>query len=189
MGEPAAPSVPVESLGDDWEQVSNEVETLFELAAASVVGHTVVYEDTGLASTVTEESGVAELSRFVFATRLGFSPSLPPGSPRVVKPMVVSEATDEFATVLKERGFSDVNRQTRQRLSTGSGTRATLFGYEAQFPTEKATVPVAGWLAVWHAGDFLLAGGAYPQTFDGLAVDVDTSTYRDDLFAVLQRIE
>lgn len=189
MAAPAAPSVPVEALGDEWEQTSDEVETVFELAAASVVGHTCVYEDTTLESTVQEACGIENCSRFVFATRLGFSPSLAHGTHAIIKPTVVSEAKRAFAETLEERGFEAVDRQRRQQLPTESGDSATLFGYHAQFPTDQATVPIEGWLAIWYDDDFLLAGGAYPRNFDGLDVPVDLGNYRDELLSVLRRIE
>lgn len=189
MTAPAAPSVPVDTLGEEWEQTGDEVETVFELAAASVVGHTCVYEDLALESTVQEACGIEHCSRFVFATRLGFSPSLGPGAHAVIKPTVVSEAKREFATTLEDRGFDAVDRGRRQRLPTKSGDRATLFGYQAEFPTDRGTIPIEGWLAVWYDDDFLLGGGAYPRNFDGLDVPVDPGNYRDELLSVLRRIE
>ena len=189
MAEPPAPQVPQDGLGDGWERTSDETETLFELPAAVVRGRTVIYEDRSLERAIRNAHGVENLSRFVFATRLSFSPSLAAGAHTVIRPTVVSEARSEFEAVLENRGFLTVQRQRRQRMRTESGARATLFGYHAAFPVEDGTLPIEGWLAVWYDDGFVLAGGAYPRHFGDLDVTVDPTGFRDHLLELLRTIE
>ena len=89
---------PVERLeAGGWVLAEESTETLFELSAARVEGHTRVYEDAALRRAVREASGVDQLCRFFFATAVEFSPPLSAGVAPVIKPTVASEARREFA--------------------------------------------------------------------------------------------
>ncbi len=190
--EPDPPTVGAPMEG--WREVERYVETVFELAAASVHGHTAVYEDR----TVTEaaiNAGLADQPwRFLFVTRLSFTPPLAPGvGPASVYPTVVSEATRSFAEDLRERGFESVERGRGERVRTDAGDRARLRRYTAVYrPAGGDTFDVEGWLAVWiHAGEFRVAGGAYPTQplGDGTSAVVEPSRFRNELLDLIRAVE
>ena len=182
------PAVPHDRLVEaGWELRSKSEETVFRVAAASVVGYTLVYNDSGLRAATeavgtggalggpadgdriveTGEKEEGSLWRFFFATRLAFQPSLAPGiATASVRPTVASQARRTFADDLEARGFEAVESGRRQRLRTESGERAQLRKFTAVLPLAAGTadrLDVEGWLAVWATGgSFRVAGGAYP---------------------------
>lgn len=178
-----------------WTLAEESTETLFELSAARVVGHTRVYEDAALRDAVREASGIDQLCRFFFATTLEFSPPLSPGVAPMVKPTVASEARSEFAADLEDRGFTDVDRGRTRNVRVDSSSRARLTDYRAGYPLRAEGVSVdlrvRGFLAVWLDGEFRIAGGAYPES--GLAdllsdadVEPDGTAYREELLALIR---
>ena len=181
-----------------WELVEESTETLFELSAARVEGHTRIYEDAALRRAVREASGVDQLCRFFFATAVEFSPPLSPGVAPMVKPTVASEARREFAGDLEDRGFANVDRGRTRNLRVDSGPRARLTDYRATYPLRADEVSVdlrvRGFLAVWLDGEFRIAGGAYPESgLEGLLaeadVDPDGAAYREELLALIRAVE
>ena len=198
------PSVPASRL-DGWTRTDASSETVFSLPTAKVVGHTVVYEDSALRGAVREatDGAVDRTWRFFFATRLSFTPPLPPGvGPMAVLSTVRSKAESEFADILAERGFRDVSSGGQQRLRVDSGDRARLRNFSATLdaPCPDGTtreLPLEGWLAVWTTGgEFRLAGGAYPTRPLGDALDIDLpavpsepGAFRDDLIGLIRGVE
>jgi len=151
-----------------WSLVRDDVETLFRLPAARVLGHTRLYEDRSVREPIADATGLDRTWRFFFATRLEFEPPLPPGiGPTVVQSMVWREARRTFAEDLRERGVRDVDRTRTERMRVDSGDRARLQGYRGRLslPAESVgDLAVAGWLALWTTdGAFRVAGGAYPE--------------------------
>ena len=135
-GDPAYPAVP-ESALDGWTLTEESVETLFQLPAASVRGATRRYEDERLREEVRNgtDGEVDHELRFFAATRLGFSPGLPPGTmPAMILPTVRSEAKRAFKQRLRERGVEDVERSGRERMRVRSGARARLTRYDGVNP-------------------------------------------------------
>lgn len=191
---------PVERLeAGGWEPVEESTETLFELSAARVVGHTRVYGDGALRRAVREASGVDQLCRFFFATTVEFSPPLSPGVAPVVKPTVASEARREFAADLRERGFANVDRGRTRNVRVDAGARARLTDFRATYPLQdgEASVDlrVRGFLAVWLDDGFRIAGGAYPESgLSGLLADADVdvepdgSAYREELLDLIRAV-
>lgn len=187
---------PVERLeAEGWAFVEESTETLFELSAVRVVGHTRVYEDADLRRAVREASGVDQLSRFFFATAVEFSPPLSPAVGPMVRPTVASEARREFANDLEERGFVDVDRGSTRKVRVDSGARARLTDYRAVYPLRAGDVSVdlrvRGLLAVWLDDGFRIAGGAYPESGLGdlltdAAIEPDGSAYREDLLELIR---
>jgi hypothetical protein len=207
MTEDAArfPDVPADRL-DGWTRTESLSETVFELSAVSVRGHTSIYEDRDLRTAVREASGgdLDRMWRFFFATRLVFSPPLPPGiGPSAVFSTVAARADTQFVDDLESRGFRDVSRGRGERIRVDSGDRARLRKYDARLdvdaPGERTvTLPVTGFLAVWTTdGDFRLGGGAYParSLADALAMDVgddrvatEPTTFREELLDLIRAV-
>ena len=195
MGRAGEPAGRLEASG--WALAEESTETLFELSAVRVEGHTRVYEDAELRRAVREAAGVDQLCRFFFATVLEFSPPLAPGVAPMVRPTVASEARREFANDLEGRGFVDVDRGRTRRVRVDSGARARLTDYRAVYPlhADEASVDlrVRGFLAVWLDDEFRIAGGAYPES--GLAdlladadVEPDGSAYREELLELIRAV-
>ncbi|WP_246987234.1 hypothetical protein [Halorientalis marina] len=198
------PAVPDGRL-DGWTRTDAFSETVFELSAVSVEGHTVIYEDDRLRTAVREATGVDRMWRFFFATRLEFSPPLPPGvGPMAVFSTVASQADDRFVDILAERGFRSVSRGRRERVRVETGGRARLRKYTAVLDVDAGDdaidLQTAGMLAVWTVdGEFRLAGGAYPSRplADVLRIEdsgVDELTaagenrFREDLLGVIRAV-
>lgn len=197
------PTVPTSRL-DGWMRTDASSETVFRLPTAKVVGHTLVYEDSDLRTAVREatDGAVDRMWRFFFATRLAFSPPLPPAiGPMAVFSTVASEADDEFQHILTERGFRSVSKGRRERIRTESGDRARLRRYTATLDVagpagEDLSLDIAGLLAVWTTGgSFRLAGGAYPRESLGAFLDVEdsrleteTDAYQTDLLRLIRGV-
>jgi hypothetical protein len=176
-----------------WELVEESTETLFELSAARVEGHTRVYEDATLRRAVGEATGVDRLCRFFFATTVEFSPPLSPGVAPLIRSTVANEARREFAEDLRERGFVNVDRGRTRNVRTDSGARARLTDYRAVYPLRdgglSVDLRVRGFIAVWLDERFHVAGGVYPESGLGelLAdVDPDASGYQEELLDLVR---
>jgi len=202
MSDGRLPAVPDSRL-DGWTRTEAYSETVFELSAVSVDGHTVLYEDDRLRTAVREATGVDRMWRFFFATRLEFSPSLPPGvGPMAVFSTVASQSDDRFVDILDDRGFRSVSRGRRERVRVETGDRARLRRYNAALTVEtdddRIDLPTAGLLAVWTVdGEFRLAGGAYPSRplADVLAVEdaegdiaAGEERFREDLLGLIRAV-
>lgn len=191
------PEIPGELL-DGWEERVREKSTVFRIPTASVIGRTVLYEDSILRDAIAA-AGFADLLasedegdrlidtdgggywRVFFATTVSFRPPLTPGiGPTSLRPTIVTEARRSFQRDLESRGFEGVERGSSQRVRTESGDRASLVKYTATYPLADAptdALDVEGWLAVWeHEGDFRIAGGVYPTNgVDDLLAGLDTA--------------
>jgi hypothetical protein len=199
------PTVAESLVADGWALSEQTSETVFKLSAASITGHTRVYEDERL-RTVVREATDGELDRtwrFFFAMRLSFSPSLPPGvGPMAVFGTVASEADKTFVSDLQERGFRDVSKSRRERIRVDSSDRARLRTYSAtvdvDIPGEGVRpLDTAGFMAVWTTdGSFRLAGGAYPRTPLDEFLDVederlatDPQGFREELLDLIRGVQ
>jgi hypothetical protein len=190
---------------EGWVRTEASTETVFRLPAAEVVGHTLVYEDEALRTSVraATDGSLDRMWRFFFATRLSFSPPLPPAvGPMAVFSTVRSKAESEFAEILRERGFRDVESGTRQRVRVNTGDRARLRAFSATLDTPlpdgtTRELPVDGWLAVWTTdGEFRLAGGAYPARPLEEFLDIDLpdvpstpGEFQSDLLSLVRSVE
>lgn len=186
-GQPPAPSIPQSMLDDGgWEQYDERVETVFERTFVGVTvtaeAHTLQFEDVALRTDVREKTlGTIDARLAVlFASRIAISPNLSslPGARGQVLDQVESSARQQFEAQLSAAGLQDVNQSSTGSLSVDTGESARLTEYAAGFPFDGASFPVtgdasvslpggsigvAGLLAVWQHGDYvLLAGGAYP---------------------------
>ncbi|AQL41963.1 hypothetical protein BV210_04185 [Halorientalis sp. IM1011] len=198
MSGDGTPRVPDDHL-DGWAVTDRSSETVFELPVARVVGHTAVYDDDDLRSTVTSLTGgaVDRMWRFFFATRLEFTPTLPPTiGPAAVFTTVRTQANSVFRERLQERGFDDISKAGHDRIRVDSGDRASLQAYDAAIETSVVDVPVEGYLAVWSTGgEFRLAGGAYPAAslsdLLGISIpgiDIDPDSFRKELLTLVKSV-
>jgi hypothetical protein len=138
-----------------------------------------------------------ETLRFFAATRLAFDPGLPPGTlPSSVLPSVRQQARQQFKRRLRERGVGRVSRGRSERVRV-DGSRVRVRSYTGTVDAGGRDLPVEGWLAAWHDGDFFVVTGGYPDDrlsdAFGLA-DADPSLsrppreYRDDFFDLLRAV-
>ncbi|WP_299262954.1 hypothetical protein [Halorientalis sp.] len=198
MSGDGTPRVPEDAL-DGWAVTDRSSETVFELPVARVVGHTAVYDDEDLRSAVSGLTGgtVDRMWRFFFATRLEFTPALPPAvGPAAVFTTVRTQANSVFKNRLQDRGFGEVSKAGHDRIRVDSGDRASLQAYEAAIETSVVDVPVEGYLAVWSTGgEFRLAGGAYPAAslsdLLGISIpgiDIDPNSFRQELISIVKSV-
>jgi hypothetical protein len=190
VGPPALPRDRLDR--DDWSLVEDEVETLFSLPTARVEGHTQVYEDAGLRRAVEAATGVDQMWRFFFATRVSFTPLLPAGVAPLIRSRVAREAREAFADDLVDRGFERVAKGETNSAGVRSGARAefTPFKTTYRLPDDR-TLEFEGFLAVWSDDGFVIAGGAYPADLDAtLSTDVgaDAETYRSELLDLIRSV-
>jgi hypothetical protein len=199
MSDPAFPEV--DDGLDGWTLVEESVETLFRLPTARVRGSTRRYDDERTRRAVREATGgdVDREWRFLSATRMGFVPSLPPGTPTAaLLGTVRREARGAFEDRLAGRGLADVERKQSERVRVRSGGRARLSRYRARDSVDDRAFPVTGWVGVWHdAGDFFVVTGGYParRLADVLGVDGATgplaaspTAYRDEFVELLRSV-
>lgn len=198
------PTVPDERLSTGgFKLVAETTETLFSLPGTHVEGHTLLFGDVDLRGQI-EGATDGELDvpwRIFFATRLSFVPPLAPGiGPAMVRPSVTSEARREFADDLEARGFRAVGRGRTQRARTDAGERLRLTKYAACYGVawegREHDIDIEAWLGIWiHAGEFRLAGGAYPtRGFDalcdslGVARDGGPNADREELLSLIRAV-
>ena len=173
------PDLPERRLrADGWELLKEREEIPFELSTVRVRGFTRIYEDGALRERIARATGIDHLWRFFFATRLAFSPPLPPVvGPATVFPTVRTEARRAFVGILRDRGFETVEPGRTERVRVRSGDRARLQSFDARLPLGVDgvdAIDVEGWLGAWiTGGEFRLAGGAYPTGDPGAEPPLD----------------
>ncbi|PSP93694.1 hypothetical protein BRC91_08875 [Halobacteriales archaeon QS_4_62_28] len=195
------PSVPEDELtAGGWTCTDETVDTVFQLPGTSVEGATVVYGDERARAAAEEAVGIDQRWRFFFATSLTFTPPLSPGiGPAMILPSVRSEANQTFKTELRDRGFESISRGRSERVRVDSGDRATLKQYRAHLPLEagNGTLPVTGWVGVWHGDGFRIGAGAYPERPITEILDIENASdaltrssreYRDELLDLIRSI-
>ena len=185
-----------------WELVEGSVETLFELPGVRVRGTMRRYEDerTRAALRDATDGAIDHQLRFVATTRLGFEPSLPPGTmPAMLLPTLLPEARRSVADRLRDRGLTDVSREGTERIRGGSRTRIRLTRYRATDPMPGANweLPLECWLAVWPADPVAVVTAGYPATSLASRFDLDTgessltrgpNDYRDAFLSLLRAL-
>jgi len=202
VSDPSFPTVPDDQLREDgWELTDESVETVFELPTASVAGATKLYDDARTREAAASAADIDQQWRFFFGTALTFRPPLAPGiGPAMILPTVRSEAQSSFAEELRDRGFENVDRGRRERVRTDSGDRARLRSYTASLALDDAgtTLPITGWVGVWHGTGFRIAAGAYPEEPVAEILGVEhppdplqrgPHEYRDELLALIRAVE
>jgi hypothetical protein len=192
------PTVPREILDDGgWTLRDERLEVRARVLGVTVHAHERRYEDDGLRERVRTAGGPDHLWRLFYATRLTFTPSLPPAfGPAMALPKVRSAAQEEFADQLREEGLIDVEQGDDEPIETESGARAKVTRYDATLPVEtdagQREVPMEGWIGIWHDDAMLLAGGLHPTTSLAAVLDVpeieyDPAESRTELQSLIQR--
>lgn len=163
-----------------WELIEEETERLADAGLVTVDSTRALYDDRGLRERVREATGIDQLWRSFFASRLTTTPPLTRGiADLVVRTVARPQADRRFAADLESRGFRSVTRRDERTVDLGGRRgRATRFSAEIPVPVESApSVGVDAWLAIWgRPTDMLVAGGIYPV--EPLRVEGG-----DDLFA------
>lgn len=196
--EGAYPRVPLEALeSGGWTLRDTRIEIRARVAGVVARAHELRFEDDRLREQIRSAGGPDHLWRLFYATRLTFSPSLPPGiGPAMALPKVRSAAREEFADQLRDEGLIDVEAGEDDRIEVATGTRAKRTHFEAALPVETAAgeieVPMEGWIAIWHDEAILLAGGLHPKRLSdeltGSAVEFDPTTSRDELQRLIRQV-
>ncbi|MFW6000212.1 MAG: hypothetical protein ACOCPY_02010 [Halorubrum sp.] len=150
------PVVPRDRL-DGWTLVAAATERPFEAGPVSVTAGTARYERE-----------TPPPRPFFFASRLRVSPETHPNA--ALTRLVEARSREGFSDRLADRGISGLARRDVRSLAVDDpdASRATLTAFHAGCAVGGDRVPVEALLAVWEAGEYLLAGGAYP-TRDGFA--------------------
>ncbi|TKX73128.1 hypothetical protein EXE46_14860 [Halorubrum sp. GN11_10-6_MGM] len=148
------PAVPRDRL-DGWTLVAEATERPFDAGPVSVTAGTTRYEHE-----------TPPPRPFFFASRLRVSPDAAP-NPALTR-LVESRARKGFGDRLADRDISELARRDQRRLHVDdpNASPATLTVFHGSCTVDGERVPVEALLAVWEAGEYLLAGGAYP-TGDG----------------------
>ena len=148
------PAVPRDRL-DGRTLVAETTERPFEAGPVSVTAGTARYERE-----------TPPPRPFFFASRLRISPDTRP-NPALTR-LVESRAREGFRDRLADRNITDLARRDERRLDVDdpAASDATLAVFHGRCAVDGERVPVEALLAVWEAGEYLIAGGAYP-TGDG----------------------
>jgi hypothetical protein len=182
-----APALPDYLDAEGWEQVDERTETVFDAVAVQVRGATRQYEDERTRAALQAATGVDHPVRFLAATRLGFTPSLPPGvSPRLFASTLRSQLRRSFGTQLEERGLVDVTHEGKERRQLPDRSRAYLNEYAARAPLDdrESSSPGAGeqslpfecWVALWISrGTVRIVSGGFPSVVLADHFDVDAA--------------
>ncbi|MFB6089990.1 MAG: hypothetical protein ABEJ97_02935 [Halobellus sp.] len=170
---------------DGWRLVAEDFQTPFDVRVASVETATRIYEDVDLRDRLADATGVETTWRFAFASRLRIRPRTPPS--RALTRLVTDRAERKFEDVLRERGFSAIERADDHRLDVGDEQiKATR--YRARVGVGGLDLPVEAFFAVWPADrDYLLGGGAYPLSLPDPET-FDAERGREELFSVIRSI-
>jgi len=188
VGSVAPPSVPEDVLSEGgWTKTDESTETVFEQSYGPVTvtakSTVVAYEDEALAADVSEKTlGKIEGTLAIYsASHINFSPdlnNLPGGVGRAeLLSEVESAAESQFEQRMRGSGLENVTKTGETEFETDSGATPGITTFTAEYPVgtleyeaggeaftiEGGTIEVAGDLAVWNAGDYVVvAGGAYP---------------------------
>ena len=158
------PVVPRDRLAG-WTLVAEATERPFEAGPVSVTAGTVRYERE-----------TPPPRPFFFASRLRISPDTGPN--HALTRLVESRAREGFRDRLADRDIGDLARRDERRLAVDdpAASGATLTVFHGRCAVDGERVPVEALLAVWEAGEYLLAGGAYPtgEGFEATRQDVLT---------------
>lgn len=188
LGTVAPPNVPEQQLDEGgWKQTNRTEKTVYEetFGPVTVTGKstTLTFEDKRLRQSVKEKTlGQIDGTLAIYsASHINFSPdlnNLPGGVGREeVLNEVEKAAKEQFKQRMRDNGLKNVTKTGTKQFTTDSGKNAGLTTYKAEFPVGKltyetsgesftidvGTIGVAGDLAVWNQGDYVVvAGGAYP---------------------------
>jgi hypothetical protein len=199
VGTVAAPEVPQDQLQDGgWEQTNRTEETVFEESYGPVTvtakSTTLTFSDKVLAASVKDKtlSQIDGTLAIFSASHINFSPDLNNLPGGVGKKEIVEQAEqsarEQFKQRMRDEGLENVLQTGEEEFQTDSGASPGLTTFSADFPVgtieydtgaetfsiDVGAIEVAGDLAVWNSGDYVVvAGGAYP------AESFSTTTQKD----------
>jgi len=188
LGSVAPPQVPDDQLSEGgWEQTDRTEETVLDESYGPVnvtaKSTTLTFSDTALAAEVTDKTlGRIDGTLSIFAaSHIDFDPdlnNLPAGvGTKEVVSEVETQARAQFEQRMRDQGLENVERVGEEEFTTDSGKSPGLATYRGEFPVgtiefdangetftlDVGTIEVAGDLAVWNQGEYVVvAGGAYP---------------------------
>lgn len=188
LGSVAPPQVPQQRLEDNgWERTDRTEQTVLDESYGPVnvtaKSTTLTFSDEQLATAVNEKTlGRIDGTLSIFAaSHINFDPNLnnlPAGvGTKEVVSETESQARAQFEQQMRDQGLENVEQVGEEEFTTDSGKSPGLATYRAEFPVgtiefdangetftlDVGTIEVAGDLAVWNEGDFVVvAGGAYP---------------------------
>lgn len=140
--DPPDPPLPESMLAEaGFSLAERRTETLFELAVVRIEGVTHRYEDDRSREELRNatEGAVDHPVRFFAVTQLQFQPSLPPGvSLSMFASTIRSEARSSFESQLEERGLTNVERGSSNRLRLDGGSRVRVRAFTAEDPLSDA---------------------------------------------------
>ncbi|WP_336327051.1 hypothetical protein [Halovenus sp. HT40] len=166
------PELPVpETMLDEkgFALAERRTETLFELAAVRIEGITRRHEDDHSREALRDATGGAidHPVRFLAVTQLQFKPALPPGvSLSMFASTIRSEARSSFESQLEDRGLTNVERGSSNRLRLDGGSRVRVREFTAEDPLPDAdghSLELEFRLAVLtHRGTALVVTAGFP---------------------------
>lgn len=188
VGSVAPPNVSEDQLSEGgWTKTDESEQTVFEQSYGPVTvtakSTTVAYEDEALAAAVREKTlGQIDGTLAIYsASHINFSPdlnTLPGGVGRSeVLSEVESAAESQFEQRMRDNGLENVTKTGETEFQTDSGASPGISTFRGEFPVgtmeyeasgetftiDAGSIEVAGDLAVWNEGDYMVvAGGAYP---------------------------
>jgi hypothetical protein len=164
------PVVPADRL-DGWECVERTTEHPFDAGPVSVTAGTARYERTDR----------PDPRPFAFASRLRIRPETTPNA--ALTGLVERRARSGFRDRLTDRhiGSIEVRDERTVAVDDPDAAPATLVTYRGRCVRDETTVPVEALLAVWEAGEYLLAGGGY-------RLDRGADDARRDLLSVVRGV-
>lgn len=223
LGTVAPPQVPDDKIqAGGWEQTNREETTVFKqsFGPVKVTGKstTLTFNDVELASEVQEKTlGRIDGTLSLFAaSHINFNPDLNNLPAGVGRKEVVNTAKraarEQFKARMREQGLENVVEVGEEEFQTDAGKTPGVTTFSAEFPVgtieyaageesftvDVGSIEVAGDLAVWNEGTYVVvAGGAYPaenyastteqQLSEAITVTVDVdlgltpSAYREEL--------
>jgi hypothetical protein len=164
------PVVPADRL-EGWRRVDETTDRPFAAGPVSVTASTVRYE----------RDDRPEPRPFFFASRLRIRPETPPNA--ALTRLVESRARAGFRDRLAERDIEAVEPRGERTLAVDDpdAAEATHVTFRGRCALDGETVPVEALLAVWEAGPYLLAGGAY-------RLDADANDARRELLGLVRAV-
>lgn len=201
LGTVAPPDVPQDQLDEGgWEQSDRTEETVLDESYGPVnvtaKSTTLTFSDTALATEMEEKTlGRIDGTLSIYAaSHINFDPNLNNLPGDVGRKEVVSEvetqARAQFEQRMRDQGLENVEEVGEAEFTTDSGKSPGLATYRGEFPVgtisfeasgetftlDVGSIEVAGDLAVWNEGDYVVvAGGAYPAENYAETVEKDLS--------------
>ena len=180
-----APLIPKEKLQQYGYTLIHENETeskIVDSPEVVVIEHLLIYENSRVREDLKRKTlGMVDESVVLFfAVRADVTPDLDnlPILKNYVMKIAEESAKEYFEEELSKYGLNNIRLVEEHEMTVNTGEKARVFVYSAEYKIPKlsfqltqgksvsldaGSLKVAGILAVWHHGDYIMiAGGAYP---------------------------